>query len=357
MAGERNQQPTQRRRDDARKRGQVPRSREVDSALVILAAFLVMRMAGGAMWRALSTLMTDSFAHLDEHPVTMDLTAVIGVELVGRAVLVLAPLMLGVLALSTLGGVAQTGGPLFALQAVKPQFKRLNPIAGGRRLVASKQSYMNLVKTLLKFLVFGLVAALTFRSHWQEMLSLGIGLDIFASVRTLAAVAFDMVVKVTLALAAFAAIDYAFQRYDMGHSLRMTLQEVKDELRQNEGDPQVKGQLARARRSLLARAMQSVPQADVVIVNPTHFAVALKYDPATSRAPVVLAKGARLMAQHIREIAEEHGIPVMENAPLCRAIYKAVRIGQEIPPDLYEAVAEILAFVYRLRAGGARRAA
>lgn len=357
MAGERNQQPTQRRREDARKRGQVPRSREVDSALVVLAAFLVIRLAGGAMWSGLSGLMTDSFAHLDEHPLTMDLTATLGVSLVGRALLVLAPLMIGVLALSTLGGIAQTGGPLFALDAVKPQFKRLNPISGGRRLVASKQSYMNLAKTLLKFIVFGLVAALTFRSHWHEVTALGIGFDIGPSVRMLNGIAFDLVVKVTLALAIFAAIDYAFQRYDMGHSLRMTLQEVKDELRQNEGDPQVKGQLARARRSLLARAMQNVPKADVVIVNPTHFAVALKYDPATSHAPVVLAKGAQLMAQRIREVAEEHNIPVVTNAPLCRAIYKAVRIGQEIPPDLYEAVAAILAFVYRLRTGGLRRAA
>jgi flagellar biosynthetic protein FlhB len=165
------------------------------------------------------------------------------------------------------------------------------------------------------------------------------------------------VLKVTLALIAFAAADFIFQRYDMGQQLRMTLQEVKDESRQSDGDPMVKAQLARARRSLLARAMQAVPQADVVIVNPTHFAVALRYDPATSRAPIVLAKGTQLMAARIREIAEEHRIPIITNPPLCRAIYKAVRTGQEIPPDLYEAVAEILAFVYRLRTGGVRRAA
>ena len=356
MAGERTEAPTQKRRDDARKRGQVPRSREVDSALVILAAFAVLRLGGGAMWSGLQSLMIESFGQLDTGPLTIDLTASMGLALIGDAVRILAPLMIGVLALSLLGGVAQTGGPMFAREAIKPQFKRMNPLQGAKRLVASKQAYMNLLKTLLKFLVFGLAALLTFRAHWDEMIALGVAFSLPESVSLLATISFDLVLKVTLALAAFAAADFVFQRYDVGQQLRMTLQEVKDESRQSDGDPHVKAQLARARRALLARAMQNVPKADVVIVNPTHFAVALRYDAATSRAPIVLAKGTQLMAQRIREIAEEHHIPVITNPPLCRAIYKAVRIGQEITPELYEAVAEILAFVYRLRMGGLRRA-
>lgn len=357
MAGERTESPTQKRMDDARKRGQVPRSREVDSALVILAAFVVMRVSGGAMWDGMRSLMVESFQQLDQAPLTIDVTATMGLELMGRAVLILAPLMISVIVLSLLGGMVQTGGPLFAMEAAKPQFKHLNPLSGAKRLFASKQSYVNLVKTLLKFLVFGIAALLTFQSHWEEMVALGLAFSVEDSVGLLANIAFDLVLKVTLALVAFAAVDFLFQRYDVGQQLRMTFQEVKDEARQSEGDPHVKAQLARARRSLLARAMQAVPQADVVIVNPTHFAVALKYDAATSRAPIVLAKGTQLMAQRIREIAAEHRIPVITNPPLCRAIYKAVRIGQEITPELYEAVAEILAFVYRLRTGAVRRTA
>ena len=143
--------------------------------------------------------------------------------------------------------------------------------------------------------------------------------------------------------------DYLFQKRDLLGQLRMTRQELRDELKQSDGNPQVKAQMARMRRSFLTRVMQAVPKADVVLVNPTHYAVALKYDPTTSAAPVVLAKGTGLIAQRIREVAAEHRIPVITNPPLTRAIYKAVAIGREIPPDLYEAVAEILAFVYRLR--------
>jgi flagellar biosynthetic protein FlhB len=138
----------------------------------------------------------------------------------------------------------------------------------------------------------------------------------------------------------------------------MSRQEVRDELRQSEGDPQVKARIARLRRTFLARIMQAVPQADVVLMNPTHYAVALKYDPATSSAPRVIAKGERLLALRIRDLAKEHGIPVIQNPPLTRAIYRAVPVGKEITPDLYEAVAAVLAFVYRLRlSGGVRMAA
>ncbi|MEX2446360.1 MAG: flagellar biosynthesis protein FlhB [Dehalococcoidia bacterium] len=357
MAGERTEEATPRRRQDARRRGQVPRSAEVDSALTILASLLVVWLAGGGMWDGMATLMRDAFVHLDTAPVTVDLTAAVGLELVGRALLVLAPLMIAVVALSLLGGMAQTGGPMFAGEAIKPQLKRLNPLSGAKRVFASRQAYVNLGKALLKFGVYGIVAVITFRQHWDSLAALGVGLDLLPSMGVLVDVSFDLALKVAFAMLVIAALDFAFQRYDMARTLRMTQQEVKDEHRQNEGDPQVKGQRERIRRSLLARAMQSVPQADVVIVNPTHFAVALRYDPATSHAPVVLAKGTRLMAQRIREIAEEHRIPVVENAPLCRAIYKAARIGQEIPPDLYEATAAILAFVYRLRTGERRPAA
>ena len=189
MAGERTQAPTQKRREDARKRGQVPRSREVDSALVILASYAVLSVGGGAMWEGMRSLLIESFEQLDRQPLTIELTANMGLGLMGRAVLILAPLMISVLALSLVGGMAQTGGSMFAMEAATPQYKRLNPMEGAKRLVASKQAYMNLLKTLLKFLVFGLAALLTFRAHWTEMIALGVAFSLAESVALLTTIA------------------------------------------------------------------------------------------------------------------------------------------------------------------------
>ncbi len=352
MAGEKTEAPTPRRQEDARKRGQVAHSREMDSAVVLLAILGVFKFAGPYMWGSLESLTRDTWAHLGRNPLSIELTSDVGLALMGRAVLLLAPLMGAVAAIGVLGGMAQTGGPLFATEALKPQFKRLNPLEGGKRLVASRQAYVNLAKAVLKFTVLGLVGYLTFMSHWEEISTLGMQAGIRDSIGVLVAVSFDLSLRISLVVVALAVADFVFQRTDLTRQLRMSKQEVKDEAKQTEGDPFMKGQMSRQRQKLLSRIMQSVPKADVVVVNPTHYAVALKYDPASSAAPVVLAKGVNLVALRMREVAEEHGVPVIQNPPLCRAIYKATRIGQEIPADLYEAVAEILAFVYRLRTGG-----
>jgi flagellar biosynthetic protein FlhB len=351
MAAQKTEQPTKRRIDDARKRGQVAHSREVDSAVVLLAAFGVLRFGGAAMWNGMQSIMLDSFSNLNKDPINTPLTAAVGTAVVGRAVAMLLPLLGAIAALSVVTGVGQTGGPLFAVEAVKPQLNRLSPLAGAKRLVASKQSWVTLAKSLAKFVVLGGVAALALRARWTDLTGLGVAYSLPQSLGLLVDIGFQVSLQVTLAVLALAAADFVFQRFDFISQLRMSRQELKDELKQTEGDPAVKAQMARMRRSFLARVMQSVPKADVVLVNPTHYAVALKYDAATSSAPVVIAKGTGLMAQRIREIAEEHRIPVISNPPLTRAIYKAVEIGKEITPDLYEAVAEILAFVYRLRTG------
>ncbi|MCK9486206.1 MAG: EscU/YscU/HrcU family type III secretion system export apparatus switch protein [Dehalococcoidia bacterium] len=352
MAGEKTEAPTPRRQEDARKRGQVAHSREMDSAIVLLAILGIFKFAGPYMWGSLEAITVDTWAHLGRNPLTVDLTAAVGVSLLGRSILVLLPLMAAVLLIGVLGGMAQTGGPLFATQALKPQFKRLNPLEGGKRLVASRQAYVNLVKAVFKFTVLGLVGYLTFRGHWEAISTLGMQAGIQDSIAILVAVGFDLSLRVALVVLALAVADFVFQRRDMTRQLRMSLQEVKDEAKQTDGDPQMKGQMARQRQKLLARVMQSVPKADVVLVNPTHYAVALKYDPTSSHAPVVLAKGTDLVALRMRGVAEEHGIPVIQNPPLCRAVFRATRTGQEIPADLYEAVAEVLAFVYRLRTLG-----
>lgn len=351
MAGEKTEQPTQKRLDDARKKGQIPRSREVDSALILLAAFAVFRFGGAYMWNSAESLLVDSFTELDRDPLTTEMSGIFGAELVARGLLLVAPLLGAIVVLGLLSGVLQTGGVLFSPQALKPQGSRLNPLQGAKRLFASKQAVANLAKSLGKFAILGGVSFLVIYLRREELYAIGLAMGLLPSLGVLVDLSFQLVLTITLVMLLLAAADFMFQRYDFSTQMRMSRQDVKDEMRQSEGDPQVKAQLAQLRRSLLNRVMQAVPEADVVLVNPTHYAVALRYDPASSNAPVLLAKGARLIAQRIREVAEENNIPVIRNAPLTRALYSAAEVGREIPPELYEAVAEVLAFVYRLRAG------
>ena len=351
MAGERTEAPTSKRVSDARKRGQVAHSREVDTAIAALASIAVLKLGGGAMWRNVEGMARQTWMFAGEAPLTVDLAAQSGTALIWQATMILAPL-LGVLAtISVLGAWLQTGGPLFSAEAVKPQLKRLDPVAGAKRMGASRQAWVGLAKSVAKFVVLGVVAWLTLRSRWDDLIALGLAGDLQGAIGGLVSIAFDLAFRIALVLVVIGAADFFFQRMEWLRELRMSRDDLKDEAKQTDGDPQVKGQMARARRALMSRVMQNVPKADVIIVNPTHYAVALKYDPATSRAPVLLAKGADLIALRIREVAQEHGITVIENPPLCRAVYQAVRVGQEVPPALYEAVAEVLAFVYRVRTG------
>ena len=352
MAHAKTEQPTRKRRQDARRRGQVAHSREVDTALALLAAFAAFRFGGGALWAGLEGLLRDSFAILDRHPLADPLSgplvALLGPGMVLRALLLVLPLMLLIAGVSLLGGFLQSGG-VFSTQAIRPQLKRLNPLQGAKRIFASKQALVALAKALLKFAIVGGIAAFTLRAWAQELAAIGVTMPLRQSLGVLADIGFELVVRVMLALLALAAADFMFQRYDLLGQLRMTRQEVRDELRQTEGDPLMRGRMAQVRRSFLTRVMEAVPKADVVLTNPTAYAVAIKYDPTADGAPKVIAKGERLVARRIREIALEHGIPVIEDPPLTRALHRAVGIGQEIAPDLYEAVAELLAFVYRLR--------
>lgn len=353
MASERTEQPTPKRRQDARRRGQVAVSREVDSAIALLAAFLAIRISGPRLWTGLQSLMHDSFTAAGKDPLNTPLIAALGQHLESRALSMLLPLMGLILAFGLLSGVAQTGGVL-SMEPLKPQLKRLNPLSGAKRVFMSKQGVISLLRALVKFGVLGLVGWMTLRARWPELTALGIGMPLKTSLQVIYSVSFSLIERVLIAMVALAAADFVFQRHELGGQLRMSRQEIKEETRQSEGDPQVKAAMARQRRAFVARVMQALPQADVVLANPTHFAVALKYDPATQGAPVVIAKGQDLLALRMRERAAELGIPVIENPPLTRAIHRAIPVGREITPDLYEAVAAVLAFVYRLRYPGAR---
>jgi len=348
MAGEKTEQPTPRRLQEARRKGQVAMSREMNSALTLFAAFAMFRFGGEWLWRSMEQLLIDSFMHLNDDPLSTGLTASVGPEIVWHGLVLLLPLALLVAGVGILSGLGQTGG-VFAPGALRPQASRMNPLKGAQRVFASKQSAMQLAKALAKFALIGGIAALTLRAHWHELIQLGLTMPLTDSLALVASIGFDVTLRVLMALTVLAVADFAFQRREWITQLRMTRREVEDEHKQSDGDPHMKAAMARQRRSFLARALQAVPHADVVLVNPTHYAVALKYDPASDAAPRVLAKGQDLIAQRIRELAIEHRIPVIQNPPLTRAIHRAVPVGKEVTPELYEAVAEVLAFVYRLR--------
>ena len=235
-----------------------------------------------------------------------------------------------------------TGKPL------QPKFDKLNPINGFKRIF-SKDSIFELVKSILKIFVIVYVAYTSIRGHAQDIFIL-YEIPLMQAIMLCGTVIINAGLKISLVYLVIGLADFIYQKYRFNEDMKMTKQEVKDEFKNTEGNPEIKGrQRQRMREASRRRMMQDVPKADVVITNPTHFAVAIKYDAETSKAPVVLAKGEDYLAQKIKEAAREHHIEIVENKPLARMLYANVDIGQEIPPELYQAVAEILAMVYNMR--------
>jgi flagellar biosynthetic protein FlhB len=275
------------------------------------------------------------------------------IEMFTHVILILAPLLLVVAFAGVAANVVQKGFMLTG-ESLKPNFSKMNPLKGLKRLV-SIRSLAEVAKTIFKVLFVGTVAYLMLRKElpvFPSLIHMSVGQILTYACQTALKIAFFT----CLALLILAILDYAFQRWRHEEDLKMTKQEVKDEAKQREGDPQVKSRIRKVQTEMARkRSMQSVPEADVVVTNPTHLAVALKYTAGLMDAPIVVAKGAGNMALQIRRIAEEHDIPIVENKPLAQALFKAVEPGEFIPEGLYQAVAEILAYVYRLK-GRARPA-
>jgi len=261
--------------------------------------------------------------------------------------LILVPIVVPILGVGMLANLVQIGF-LFTPQPLTPKLDRLNPVTGFKRLF-SRRSLVELVKGILKLIIVGYVAYLTIRGEYKDIFPL-IDQDIGQIAAFVGGVTFRTGIRTALALLVLALFDYAFQRWEYERELRMTKREVKDELKQAEGDPQVRSRIRSIQlRIARQRMMKAVPEADVVITNPVSLAVALRYSPEAMSAPTVVAKGARLMAEKIREVAERHGVPIVVNPPLAQGLYRSVEVGMEIPYEFYQVVAEILAYVYRLK--------
>jgi len=344
---ERTEQPTPKRLKDAREKGQVPRSRELTMTLVMLVGSGFLLISGGwGVERILGVLETGLSVERSRLYNSAFLAEYLGAQ-IAAGLSTVAPLF-GVLLVTALLAPAVLGGWVFSWKALAPKFERLNPGKGLKRVFGPK-GLMELAKAMGKFAVVGLAADLFIRyaaSQLMALPSMGVRAGMAASVH-LAGLAL-IVLSATLILIAL--VDVPFQLHTHYKQMRMTRKEVKDEMKETEGNPEVKGKQRSMQQEMAGkRMMEAVPKADVVVTNPTHFAVALRYETDRMAAPVVVAKGADHLALAIRRIAEESGVPRIEAPPLARALYRHTDIGQPIPPALYVAVAEVLSWVYRAR--------
>jgi flagellar biosynthetic protein FlhB len=352
-AQQRTERPTPKRLDEARKRGQVPRSLELSSAAVTLSTAVMLLVLGGSMASALADMMR---AALSIEPARAVAPSAITVHLstsFAMAFWAVAP-VLGVTLVAALAAPLATGGWNFAPQALQPKLERIDPLAGLQRMFSSR-SLVELVKALAKFALVGVVAVVMLYAALPELMGLGAE-PVAQGIVHAAALCVQTFVALAGALAVIAALDVPYQLWHHNEQLKMSREEVREEMKESEGSPEVKGRI-RALQQALARGrmMQEVPTADVVITNPTHYAVALRYDDRRMRAPVVVAKGVDLVAARIRELAGEAGVPLVAAPPLARALHRSVDIGAEVPAALYVAVAQVLTYVYQLREAQANR--
>lgn len=349
FAQERTEPATPRRIQRARQRGQVARSPEVAAALTLLAAYLVLRLWGPSAWGLLQSLAREGWggewgqvSELGEQGALH-----LGVRALTATALAAGPLVLAAGLTGLVANLAQVGFVLTGVPLV-PDLGRLNPLQGLQRLF-SRRALVDLLRALVKVTIVGVVAYRAVKARLPDLPGLA-AVPPEGVLAAAAGMAGTVVLRVGLAWLVVAAVDYVYQRWEYQLSLRMTRQEVKEELRETEGAPEVRQRIRRRQREIARRRMMAeVPRADVVITNPTHYAVALRYDAAEMEAPQVVAKGQGLVARRIREVAISADVPVVENPPLARSLYEAVEIGESIPPELYQAVAEVLAFVYRLK--------
>lgn len=345
--------PSGRKIADAREKGMIARSHEVNVAAGMLAAFWLLQNTVGPLAQTLHGMMRNTFVALPSDGLTLDGVSHMLFEDAWQTAVVIGPFVLSMMVVGVVAGVVQTQG-LFTTSAIGLKLDRLNPIAGIQRLF-SPQSLIELAKALIKVVVIGYVAYASLQKHLPELLNLGMT-DMQNAIGTLATAVFDLGVQAAFAYIVLAAADYAYQYRRWYNSLKMSKQEVIDEMKRSEGDPKLKGRIRQQQRQLARqRMMQNVPKANVVLINPTHLAVALQYDRGTMAAPKVVAKGALVVAERIVEIARANGIPVIQNIPLARALYAGVKVDQEIPASLYQAVAEVLAFVFSLKQRSALR--
>ena len=348
--GDKTEKATPKKLEDARKEGRVARSSDLINGFMLLLMFIIFKIFGNIMAKGfLGSFVKYYNKTADMSMEVFDVRQAVnlGNEIVFDIIIACLPILIGTFMIALVSNVVQVGWKVTG-KPLKPKLDRLNPIGGLKRMF-SPDKVVELIKSILKVLAIAIVAYNEVKDRWKFILNL-YDFEFMQAILNIFDVILDVGIKISIIFVIIGVADFGYQKWKHLRDLRMSKQEVKDEMKQMEGDPQVKGRIRqKMREGARRRMMQDLPKADVVITNPTHFAVAIKYDKETAEAPYVLAKGADYVANNIKEVAKQFDIEIVENKPLARMLYYNVEIGDQIPPELYQLVAEVLAYVYSIK--------
>lgn len=346
FAGEKTEKATPKKRQDSRKKGQVAKSQDINTAFLLLFCFLILFLFGGFMKDSMTALYSHAFTEYIQWNVTENTVHQVFIESTIETAKMLAPIILIAIIAGLAANFMQIGF-LFTTEPLKFDLKKIDPIKGAKKIF-SIRALVELLKSLLKIVFIGVITFAVIWMYKDDMMMLSFK-NVDSALAFFGKVTIIMGMAATIALLFLAVFDYAYQRYDFEKNIKMSKQDIKDEYKNIEGDPLIKSKIKEKQRQMATRRMMSeVPAADVVITNPTHFAIAIKYEEAKASAPYVVAKGVDHLAFRIKEIARKNNVMTVENRPLARALYDAIEIGDVIPEEFYQAVAEILAYVYRM---------
>jgi len=345
---EKTEKATPRKRKKAREEGQVLQSKEINTSLTLLAAFVLLFLLSGyigSSMRIVSLLIFDEYL-LNENLYNISNVQILSINIIFRILLIILPFALIILVIGVVSSYLQVGF-LITPKPIQPKLSKLDPVKGLKKLF-SMEKVVELFKSLFKIFVIGFIVIRYIAGQLGTIFSM-MAMEVDQIILITSRITLNIGIRAGLVLVLLAIIDYFYQRYEYEKKLKMSKQEVKDEHKQIEGDPKIKSKIRQKQMQIsMRRMMQEIPKADVIITNPTHFAVAIQYAPEKYAAPFVIAKGQNLIAQNIKKQAAIHEVPVIENKYLAKTLYETVEIGQIIPQDLYEAVAEVLAYVYQM---------
>ncbi len=351
--GEKTEEATTKKKEDTRKEGKVPKSKELSNAVELIALFLILKFWVGKMGErfiglfgmvyeklpAYTTYWSGMIISQDFHTLIKNVYLELLIELI--------PFFVVGIALAFIINMLQFRFKI-STKPLQPKFSKLNPLSGFKRMF-SAEKLMELLKSIAKVILITAIVYSTVKDEWVYLFKF-YGMPLNQALEVIGSIVINTGLRISLVYLIIAFVDLIYQRYKFNKDIKMTKQEVKDEYKNAEGDPQIKGKIRnKMREASQRRMMQDVPSADVVITNPTHFAVAVRYNPEEASAPRVLAKGADYLAQKIKELARENNVEIVENKPLARMLYANVEVGEEVPPELYQAVAEVLAMVYKMQ--------
>ena len=354
--GEKTEPATEKKLSDARKEGQVAKSRELGQAFALLALFVILKLWAGTIGHNFLNVFRINYSRMKEMTTLVggdisvkDFCSLLNLNITRMAIMV-APVFIAAVIVAIVVDIMQVKWQPTA-KPLQPKFSKINPISGFKRIF-SKEKLIELLKSLIKLVLLGYLAYSTIKGEFSLLFAL-FDVELITAISAIGTIAINLGLKISAFYIVIGFADFGYQKWKFAEDMKMTKQEVKDEWKNTEGDPQIKGkQKQRMMEASRRRMMQAVPSADVVITNPTHFAVAIKYDVGVFDAPYVVAKGEDFLAARIKERAAEAGVDIVENKPLARMLYYNVDLGSPIPPELYQTVAEILAAIYNARAAG-----